>query len=234
MSDPERGRQGAGGFEHNNFHGPSGVQMGPNGQQINASPSINIRTGTGLFLSTVLAAALIGGAAVVAWSLAPWEGRPQNSASPAEPVASSGPDAAAPAQGSPSAPAAVSSPTTAVAAAGPVRWQGEISIGMTGVDLDSVPPSQSTDDSYDAVLYSSSDALMGKNVAAWTGTGTPGRKQCADQLATHGGFMAQAATESVLCVRTRTGRVAALTITSMGDVLTAGTATVTVWEAKDQ
>ncbi|MFF4827120.1 hypothetical protein [Streptomyces sp. NPDC001312] len=110
---------------------------------------------------------------------------------------------------------------------------------MTGVDLNSLPPAQTTDDSYDAALYSSSDALFsnrsgGPNVASWPGPGTPSRKQCADRLATHGDFMAQATKESVLCVRTRTGRIAALTITAMGDAFTGGTAKVIVWETKDE
>ncbi|MEU1704757.1 hypothetical protein ABZ478_05060 [Streptomyces sp. NPDC005706] len=238
MTDPGQGGEGAGRFDHNNLHGPSGVQVGPNGQQFNANPNINIRQ-SGFLLPAVCVAALVGGAVFAVMALAPWKGSSQGAAPPPDSVASRGPDVTAPAQDSPSEQAAVSSPTTAAAAAGPVRWQGEINIGMTGVDLDSLPPSQSTDDSYDAALYSSSDALMtnqsgAPDVAAWPGPGTPSRKQCADQLATHGGFMAQAADESVLCVRTRTGRVAALTITSMGDVFTAGTAKVIVWEAKDQ
>ncbi|MFB7735127.1 hypothetical protein ACFC08_12215 [Streptomyces sp. NPDC056112] len=70
-------------------------------------------------------------------------------------------------------------------------------------------------------------------MASWPGPGTPSRQQCADRLAIHGDFMAQATKEGVLCVRTRTGRIAALTITAMGAVLTGGTAKVIVWETKD-
>ncbi|MFE9170816.1 hypothetical protein ACFYNZ_15020 [Streptomyces kebangsaanensis] len=269
MTDPGQGWEGAGRVNHNNFHGHSGVQVGPNGHQVNINTSpnpstntspnpstntstntstnnntnnntnnINVRNGAGILLSAVCVAALIGGTVFAVNSLAPWARPSQGTAPPPDSVVGRGPDATAPAQNSPSDPAAVSSPTTPPAAAGPVRWQGEIHIGPTGVDLGSLPPTQTTDDSYDAALYSSSDVLFGNrsggpNVASWPGPGTPSRKQCADRLATHGGFMAQATKESVLCVRTRTGRIAALTITAMGDVLSGGTAKVIVWETQD-
>ncbi|MCW5251231.1 MULTISPECIES: hypothetical protein [unclassified Streptomyces] len=106
------------------------------------------------------------------------------------------------------------------------------------MDLDSVPPEQSTDASYDAVLFTTSGSLFGgrsggPDVAPWPGPGTPGRKECVERLATHGSYTAEVTRESVLCLRTQTGRVAALTITDMGDLFTDATVEAVVWEARD-
>jgi hypothetical protein len=77
-----------------------------------------------------------------------------------------------------------------------VRWHGQVLLSVDGVDLDSVPVNDASGSN--ASLYNSTigfndapssltaEPIETTTLAAWTGSATPGRTQCLDQVESQG------------------------------------------------
>ncbi|MFC8917531.1 hypothetical protein ACFT5C_17340 [Streptomyces sp. NPDC057116] len=232
---------GAGGTSGNAYQGSNAAQGGWYNTQINhyAPPR-----GKSWIAVTAAAALVVIGAAVVAWleladRAAPDGTRPDSSQRRTEtPRSASTPagPAAAPALSEP--PPVSSAPPPAASPGSPaVRWQGDLRVASRGPQLDGDPPQMSDYDRDVAlmalgppyILYS--DSIFNEaNLAVWDGPGVPGRRECFERVSTLGMGHVEVEKGTVLCVRTGGGRVARLTVTSVGADQDGGVlARATVW-----
>ncbi|MFF1870940.1 hypothetical protein [Kitasatospora herbaricolor] len=238
MTDPRSGPAHPGYPPPNTIKGSAGLQYGPHGVQVNVPAPAGLGRGVIALLVLASAVMLVGGLFSVVkllgisgepalsgpQTLAPNPGGGPTGAAPV-PDGSSGPAAAPPSAAAPSA------------AAQGVRWQGRVRMSILGLRLDAAPPTGGSGDSSDAQLNPLDGSITGNydpaglgNLALWTGRGTPTGRQCADSISQGGVSVLQVAEGSVVCVGTRAGRMALLTITSVGtDFVNGGTADVIVW-----
>ncbi|MET9611276.1 hypothetical protein [Kitasatospora indigofera] len=230
----------------NTVNGPAGLQYGPNGVQVNVPAPAGL--GRGVVTLLVLASAvMLAGTVTLAVNVLGTGGGPALSgpqsfapgpgANPGSgPAAAPAPDGASGPAGAPSAAGTPSAAAPATAAQG-VRWQGKSRLSILGLRLDGSPPAAGDGQSFDVKLNPFQGAIEGEfdpaglgNLMLWTGRGTPTARQCADGIAENGTPALQVAEGSMVCVRTRAGRVGLLTIASMGtDYVQGGTADVIVW-----
>jgi hypothetical protein len=141
-----------------------------------------------------------------------------------------------------SAPAAPTSPASSAALSGSnvVRFQGQVLITANEVDLDSVPVDNGA--SSQASVYDSSTGLGADpyqlsalpygsaTLATWTGSSTPDRTQCYDQVATQGVNDLPVTNGTMVCVITAQDRVALIKVVDdQADNGEGIMADVTVW-----
>ncbi|MCX5213472.1 hypothetical protein OG689_30110 [Kitasatospora sp. NBC_00240] len=238
MTDPRFRPTNPGYAPPHTINGPAGLQYGPNGVQVNVPAPAGL--GRGVIAMLVLASLvmLTGGILFVSKVAGV-----SNGAAPSGPQTfganpGAGPTGAAPApdgsSGSAGAPPSAAAPS---AAAQGVRWQGKARVSYFGLRLDATPPSAGSGDASDVRLNPLDGTIMGTdgqaglgNLTLWTGRGTPTGRQCAESIAQGGASYLQVAEGSVVCVGTKAGRVALLTITTVGnDFVNGGTADVIVW-----
>jgi hypothetical protein len=112
-----------------------------------------------------------------------------------------------------------------------VRYQGPVTIGVGGIELDTLPPT--TNGSTDTVLYGDGflEAAAGTSgtIAAWTGSPNPTYSQCKALVVPNGVTSLQVTPGMDVCVLTESGRMAYLknvTVSAGGQTVTAE---VTVW-----
>jgi hypothetical protein len=119
----------------------------------------------------------------------------------------------------------IASPTVAV------RYQGPVTIGVGGIELDTLAPT--TNGSTDTVLYGDGflEAAAGTSgtIAAWTRSPNPTYSQCKAIVVPNGVKSLQVTPGMDVCVLTESGRMAYLknvTVSADGQTVTAE---VTVW-----
>lgn len=98
-----------------------------------------------------------------------------------------------------------------------VQWQGAITFGKGGVDLESIPPADSA--AYPDLAYvGSSNSASGYNfssswgMAEWTGSGVPSRGQCVSLLGATRGTGLVLPANSLVCVKTLSNLIALVQI----------------------
>ncbi|HET9168855.1 MAG TPA: serine/threonine-protein kinase [Actinospica sp.] len=117
---------------------------------------------------------------------------------------------------------ATSAPAT-LAGGDAVQWHGQVMITVNQVDLDSVPVNNGASSQvslYDSTISISGDgpyqltALPGgaATLATWTGTGTPSRGQCYDQVSSQGVEQVTVSNGTMVCDITVGNRVALLKV----------------------
>ncbi|MGW2492024.1 hypothetical protein ACWCV9_33035 [Streptomyces sp. NPDC001606] len=234
-----------GGVAGNTFQGNTAAQSGPQSTQYNLYLGEQ-RGGRGRprLIAVLLVAALAVGA--LTWGLVELSGRGGSRAAgkggpgpvpsgPTSPSTSASPHSAdsqpsrTAGQGDVPAPSAsVSSPSNSI------QWTGSVRISEYGPMLDKNPPGRSR---YgfeadvqlglvDPPRLSSDDPTL----ALWSGHGMPTRQDCSDLVNTKGVTMVEAKVGSVICLTTKEGRTAVLTITSISNKFSTGVlAQASVW-----
>ena len=145
------------------------------------------------------------------------------STTPAAPIRSSTPTVSDSASGTPGASSdpAASATGTLESGGNPVQWQGDVVITVNGTDLDSVPvdngASTQVSSLYDESGFGSSPFTFGGlpnggNLAVWSGSTTPTRSQCYDEVASQGVSEVSIIDGTVVCVTTAQDRVAVLKV----------------------
>ncbi|GHH60621.1 hypothetical protein GCM10018781_05660 [Kitasatospora indigofera] len=236
MTDPRPGPPNPGYPPPNTIKGSAGLQYGAHGVQVNVPAPAGLGRGVVTMLVLASAVMLAGGLFSLVKLFGP-SGDPLPS-SPQPVAPNPGPTGAAPVPDGSSGPVGASPPAAAPSAAAQgVRWQGRVRMSLLGLRLDAAPPSAGGGDSADLQLNPLDGLITGTsgpaglgNLVLWTGRGTPTARQCADSISQDGASYLQVAEGSVLCVGTRAGRTALVTITSLGtDFVNGGTADVIVW-----
>ncbi|MFE4601960.1 hypothetical protein ACFRKE_14010 [Kitasatospora indigofera] len=236
MTDPRPGPPNPGYPPPNTIKGSAGLQYGAHGVQVNVPAPAGLGRGVVTMLVLASAVMLAGGLFSLVKLFGPSDDPLLSSPQPLAP--NPGPTGAAPVPDGSSGPVGASPPAAAPSAAAQgVRWQGRVRLSLLGLRLDAAPPSAGGGDSADLQLNPLDGLITGTsgpaglgNLVLWTGRGTPTARQCADSISQDGASYLQVAEGSVLCVGTRAGRTALVTITSLGtDFVNGGTADVIVW-----
>ncbi|MFC9926206.1 hypothetical protein [Streptomyces sp. NPDC127190] len=232
-----------GGVAGNTFQGNTAAQSGPRSTQYNLYLGEQRGDrGRPRLIAVLLVAALAAGA--LTWGLVQLSGRGGSSAagkggpvpSGVTPPSTSASPRSADAQPSrtasqgdvPAPSASVSPPSNGI------QWTGSVRISEYGPMLDKNPPGRSR---YgfeadvqlglvDPPRLSSDDPTL----ALWSGRGMPTRQDCSDLVNTKGVTMVEAKAGSVICLTTKEGRTAVLTITSISNQFSTGVlAQASVW-----
>jgi hypothetical protein len=116
-------------------------------------------------------------------------------------------------------------------------WSGTVTITDAGLWLDQQPPAVADSDVHgdireydpgpDGVLASNSPGV--RDMALWTGSGTPNGTECLAQETEDGTWAVQAQAGSIVCLRTANGQSAVITVESFPTDYSGVTADVVIW-----
>lgn len=125
----------------------------------------------------------------------------------------------------------VPEPTSTVPPA--IRYQGPVTVGTTGIDLDLPPPGDRAADDGDDVFFNYLDGALypelGSAIARWTGGPAPSYGDCAARARTAPVDSLKLAVGDTVCAHTSEGRYVRLRVTALAD-RSAYTFDAVVWE----
>jgi hypothetical protein len=136
----------------------------------------------------------------------------------------------------PPAPPTVSTSPTVSGSVAPVslkpRWQGTITIGDPGIELDGLPPTAAQNPN-NFTFWDDAGTLDSGNgtFAAWNGPSNPNYAQCHSWVLTHGVTSLELTNGMQICVLTGSGRTAYVTITNLPADGNDASAEATVWNS---
>jgi hypothetical protein len=124
--------------------------------------------------------------------------------------------------------------------AGPVRWQGRVTIPPSGgLELDPVPPRPGSGSSADINAgpagqnwITGTENSDGLGIAPWTGAAFPGQAGCLTQLISSPQSKITIRPGAMVCVQTAAGRTAALRFVSAGGQRGSDVAEAVVWQSQ--
>jgi hypothetical protein len=114
-----------------------------------------------------------------------------------------------------------------------VQWEGAITFGKSGLNLDDIPPDTANlypDVSYVGSAGSSSYNLSGSwAMAVWTNGGVPTRSECSALIISSGDQGVVASVNTLICVKTGQGRIALVQVQGVDTGLGQVSAYARVW-----